>query len=188
MIAPFHQRPSRGSTRSNIGGVPKLREGKLRVVRRRKHGLRLGLLAAVAVAAAGLSVTAYGLDLLRPLELNTVDARYRIRGTRAPPKGVVLVALDPRSLKELGVRPPLARSLHARLLDRLHADHPRLIAYDFQFIGHTSSREDRALVGSISLMLLHERLVVRPELAPAATPTRVVVGDTARPSLVAQAV
>ncbi len=125
-------------------------DGKLRVVRRRKHGLRLGLLAAVAVAAAGLSVTAYALDLLRPLELNTVDARYRIRGTRAPPKGVVLVALDPRSLKELGVRPPLARSLHARLLERLHTDHPRLIVYDFQFIGHTSSREDRALVGAIS--------------------------------------
>ncbi|MDX6660657.1 MAG: adenylate cyclase, partial [Solirubrobacteraceae bacterium] len=118
-------------------------------MRRRKHGLRLGLLAAVAVAAAGLSVTAYALDLLRPLELNTVDARYRIRGTRAPPKGVVLVALDARSLRELGRRPPLPRSLHARLLDQLHRDHPRLIVYDFQFTGHTTSREDRALVEAV---------------------------------------
>jgi malonyl CoA-acyl carrier protein transacylase len=33
-----------------------LRDAELRGVRRRKHGLRLGLLAAVAVAAAGLSV------------------------------------------------------------------------------------------------------------------------------------
>ena len=127
-----------------------MRDCKLHGVRRRKHGLRLGLLAAVAVAAAGLSVTAYALDLLRPLELNTVDARYRIRGTRAPPTGVVLVALDPKSLKELGVRPPLPRSLHARLLERLRTDHPRLIAYDFQFIGHTASREDRALVAAVS--------------------------------------
>ena len=124
--------------------------GKLRVVRRRKHGLRLGLLAAVAVAAAGLAATAYALDLLRPLELNTVDARFRIRGTRPPPKGVVLVALDPGSLRKLGLRPPLPRSLHARLIEQLHRDHPRLIVYDFQFIGHTASREDRALVGAIS--------------------------------------
>ncbi len=119
-------------------------------MRRRKHGLRLGLLAAVAVAAAGLAVTAYALDLLRPLELNTVDARYRVRGTRSPPKDLVLVALDPRSLKELGQRPPLPRSLHARLLERLRRDHPRLIVYDFQFIGHTGRREDEALKAAVS--------------------------------------
>jgi hypothetical protein len=36
------------------------------------------------------------------------------------------------------------------------------------------------LVGTISVMLLHERLVARPALAEPAEPTRVVVGDTVR--------
>jgi hypothetical protein len=34
-----------------------------------------------------------------------------------------------------------------------------------------------ALVGTISTMLLHQRLVAEPALAPEAVPTRVVVGD-----------
>ncbi len=33
-----------------------------------------------------------------------------------------------------------------------------------------------AFVGVLSTMLLHEQLVVRPNLAPLASPTRVVVG------------
>jgi asparagine synthase (glutamine-hydrolysing) len=47
--------------------------------------------------------------------------------------------------------------------------------------------DEMALVGALSTMLLHQRLVESPTLAPAATPTRVVVGDTAR-ELVAEAV
>jgi hypothetical protein len=36
------------------------------------------------------------------------------------------------------------------------------------------------LVGTLSVMLLHERLVERPTLAAPAEPTRVVVGDAVR--------
>ena len=36
-----------------------------------------------------------------------------------------------------------------------------------------------ALVGSISVMLLHERFIAHPTLAPAAEPTKTVVGDRA---------
>jgi asparagine synthase (glutamine-hydrolysing) len=42
--------------------------------------------------------------------------------------------------------------------------------------------DEMGLVGTISVMLLHELLVARPELAPAAEPTRVVVGDAVRAS------
>jgi hypothetical protein len=34
-----------------------------------------------------------------------------------------------------------------------------------------------ALAGSMSLMILHDRLVANPRLAPALEPSRVVVGD-----------
>jgi hypothetical protein len=38
-----------------------------------------------------------------------------------------------------------------------------------------------ALVGVVSTMLLHDRFVERPLLAPATAPTRLVVGDTVVP-------
>lgn len=47
----------------------------------------------------------------------------------APGAGVVIVAIDPKSLDALG-RWPFPRSLHARLLDRLSADGVRAVALD----------------------------------------------------------
>lgn len=43
--------------------------------------------------------------------------------------------------------------------------------------GMVSETDEMALVGSLSLMLLHDRMVARPRLAPHAEPTRVVFGD-----------
>jgi asparagine synthase (glutamine-hydrolysing) len=40
-----------------------------------------------------------------------------------------------------------------------------------------SETDEMALAGSVSLMILHERLVATPRLAPALEPTRTVVGD-----------
>ena len=40
--------------------------------------------------------------------------------------------------------------------------------------------DEMGLVGTISVMLLHESLVASPRLAATAEPTRVVVGDTVR--------
>jgi asparagine synthase (glutamine-hydrolysing) len=45
-----------------------------------------------------------------------------------------------------------------------------------------SETDEMALVGAISTMLLHEQLVERPALAPAAEPARVVVGATVQRS------
>ena len=43
--------------------------------------------------------------------------------------------------------------------------------------------DEMGLVGTISVMLLHELFVVRPALAPAAEPTRIVVGSSVRRSV-----
>ena len=40
-----------------------------------------------------------------------------------------------------------------------------------------SETDEMALAGSMSLMILHERLVAKPRLAPALEPSRLVVGD-----------
>ena len=67
------------------------------------------------------------------------------------PADVVVVALDRRSFDLLGERPPIPRSLHARLLDRLRRFEPRVIAYDVQFTEPTRGRdEDEALYNAVS--------------------------------------
>jgi asparagine synthase (glutamine-hydrolysing) len=42
--------------------------------------------------------------------------------------------------------------------------------------------DEMALVGVVSTMLLHDRLVAEPALAPPAVPTRVVIGSAVQPS------
>jgi adenylate cyclase len=105
---------------------------------------------AVALVAVLLALGARAGDVLQPLELNTVDARFTIRGHHDPRAGIAVVALDGRTLSELGVRPPLPRLLHARVIDRLRAAHAKLIAYDIQFIGPARpAAQDRALIAAI---------------------------------------
>jgi adenylate cyclase len=62
---------------------------------------------------------------------------------------VVLVGLDSRTISAFG-RPPLRRSIHARVMDRLHAAGARVIAYDLRFQSRTAPREDRALIRAVS--------------------------------------
>ncbi|MEA2412063.1 MAG: adenylate cyclase [Thermoleophilaceae bacterium] len=105
---------------------------------------------AVALVAVLLALGARAGDVLQPLELNTVDARFTIRGHHDPRAGIAVVALDGRTLSELGLRPPLPRLLHARVIDRLRAAHAKLIAYDIQFIGPARpAAQDRALIAAI---------------------------------------
>src|SRR5438105_2429955 len=51
-----------------------------------------------------------------------------------------------------------------------------------------SETDEMALVGALSIMLLHEQLVAKPVLAPALKPTRVVIGDVVQAEPVAEAV
>jgi len=58
--------------------------------------------------------------------------------------GVVLVAIDPPSLKEIGVW-PWPRTLHAKLIDRLEAAGAAEIAFDIDFSSPSTPDADRAL-------------------------------------------
>jgi CHASE2 domain-containing sensor protein/predicted Ser/Thr protein kinase len=125
--------------------------GRLRMApdhgrRRRPRGVAVLLPALCGVVVAvGLGATG-GLDRL---ELASIDTRFDLRGTQPPPEDVVIVALDERSLERFG-RPPIPRTVHARLLDRLRAARPKVIAYDFQFV-HRRPREDPALRTAVGL-------------------------------------
>ncbi len=73
--------------------------------------------------------------------------------------------LRPERLEEAGVFSPEA---------------VRRVVAKFEATGAARAGEtdEMALVGAVSTMLLHERLVARPALAPEAVPTRIVVGAT----------
>ncbi|MBI5107050.1 MAG: adenylate/guanylate cyclase domain-containing protein [Solirubrobacterales bacterium] len=99
----------------------------------RGRGLRTVALLAVAVSAAGLCVLADRANLLRPVELASVDERFRLRGAHAPDEPVAVVAIDEDSLRRLHQRWPLPRGRHADAIDALRRAGAQAIVYDVQF-------------------------------------------------------
>jgi adenylate cyclase len=107
-------------------------------------------LAVVAVVAVGLSLVAYETGLLRRVELDTVDARFAVRGTEQPPEDLVVVEIDEVSFETLDRRWPFPRSLHGELVRRLDREGAGTIAYDVQFTEPTTPREDNALIRAVA--------------------------------------
>ena len=112
--------------------------------------LRHALLAGVALATGGLALLSYGVGVLSSFEASSVDARFSIRGVEAPGAGIVIVAVDQPTLNAFDKRYPIPRMYYARLLDRLHAEHARLIAMDVQFDGKTDPSDDAALLAAVA--------------------------------------
>jgi adenylate cyclase len=118
---------------------------------RRRSFRRLALVLFVvnAVILTGLALAAYALDVLDGPELDTVDARFEIRGDLGAPEDVVLVEIDDVTFDELDRSWPFPRSLHARAIHELRRAGARVIAYDIQFTEPTVPRQDNALIGAV---------------------------------------
>ena len=115
----------------------------------RRGRLRLKLLLGVGIVASALGIATYATDALREPELNTVDARFSIRGAEPPPDDIVVVGVDDVTFGELQTQWPFPRSLHADVIDRVRRDGARVIAYDVQFTEPTTARDDNALIRAI---------------------------------------
>src|SRR5215212_4324238 len=100
------------------------------------------LLVAVAVLSAGIALVLYATGLFHETELSSVDTRFSIRGDENPRDDVVLVLIDDTTSRELPVRFPFPRSLHARVIDAVNRDGARTIAYDVEFLQPTKLKED----------------------------------------------
>lgn len=113
---------------------------------RRARKRRVAALLAVGLFSAGLALAARATDTLASLELDSVDARFSVRGTHAPAQPVVVVAIDDRTLRDAGPW-PIRRLWHAQTIDALRADGARAILYDVQFTepGPTPG-DDRELI------------------------------------------
>jgi adenylate cyclase len=118
--------------------------------RRSFRRLTLVLFVVNAVILTGLVVVAYALDVLDGPELDTIDARFDIRGDEGPADDVVVVEIDDVTFSELRETWPFPRSLHARAVERLRRAGARVIAYDIQFTEPTVPREDNALIDAVA--------------------------------------
>ena len=83
---------------------------------------------------------------LERLELLVYDTRYKIRGHTAPPKEVVIIGIDDKSLEKIG-RWPWDRSKIAALIDLLKDKGAKVIMMDIIF--SEPSKDDKILASSI---------------------------------------
>ncbi|MDQ3997754.1 MAG: CHASE2 domain-containing protein, partial [Gemmatimonadota bacterium] len=122
---------------------------------RRRQRAKVVLLVLAGLLAAGGALALYWTESLQRLELDTLDARFGIRGERDPPRNLIVVAIDSYTFgsKEqggIGVRwQDWPRTYHARVIRNLKRDGARVIAYDVQFTeasgGPRGEEEDLAL-------------------------------------------
>jgi len=106
------------------------------------------------IAPAALLAVAVGLALhwlggLSGLEQSTVNTRFSLRSTSAP-KGVAIVAIDPRTFAALQLRWPFPRSVDGDMIDRLHQDGAAEIVYDVQFTTPTTPAQDQSLYQAVA--------------------------------------
>jgi adenylate cyclase len=117
--------------------------------------LRVALFLGVGFAATGLALVAYGTNIFRGLELDSVDVRFAIRGDQPRPDDVVVVAIDDETFSDfnsagLAGRYPFPRRRFARVIDNLAKDGADVIAYDIQFTEQTNAEDDNALINSVA--------------------------------------
>jgi adenylate cyclase len=99
---------------------------------RARRAYRIGLIAS-AVLAVTAGLLAYGLDLLKPADLSSVDTRFDVRGEREAPDDIVFVEIDDSTFNRLRSQFPLPRIHYADAIDNLAADGAQAIAVDVQF-------------------------------------------------------
>ncbi len=116
----------------------------------RKMGLLLAFVALIITAAA------QSLGWLAPTENGLLSLRYRLRGTIPPAPEVVIVSLEPESLREAGVTSwPPEIGLYTRALNRLQECGAAVAVLDLNALvatewTHTNPRDMAALTAAMS--------------------------------------
>jgi len=117
----------------------------------RQQRIRVILFLLVGFGTTGLVLLIWGLGILDSYERDSIDTRFSVRGTQKPPAEIVVVAID--DVTTNAIRKfvwPYPRRFHARVLDRIAADHPKAIAVDIQFTEQTDPRDDGALLDAVA--------------------------------------
>ena len=114
--------------------------------------LRTLLLVLVAVCSTGVAIVGWATGALGSLENRTVDARFAVRGHQRAPSNIVIVKIDANTFQQLGLQWPFPRRVHARLINRIAAEHPAAILYDVQFTeaSDRGQADDLALLNAVN--------------------------------------
>ena len=100
-------------------------------------------------ALVGLILYRETFPFVQQVDLRLKDARFALRGAQRPTAPVTVVAIDNRSIKELG-RWPWSRELTARLINAAARQGARVIALDMVFSEPQGEAPDRALATSVT--------------------------------------
>jgi adenylate cyclase len=117
--------------------------------------LRLALFLGVGFAATGIALVAYGTNVFKSLELDSIDTRFSIRGDLPRPDNLAVVAIDDETFSDfnsagLKGRYPFPRRRFARVIDNLEKDGAKVVTYDIQFTERTNDVDDNALVNAVA--------------------------------------
>ncbi|HUY59611.1 MAG TPA: adenylate/guanylate cyclase domain-containing protein [Solirubrobacteraceae bacterium] len=117
---------------------------------RRRRRLLLGV---VALVAAALGVVTHATGVFHRTELQTIDARYQVRGSDPSLlKDFVVVGIDSSTLSYFtthGIRWPLPRRDDARVIDNLVRAGAKHLAMDLAFTQPTDNTDDEDLLRAI---------------------------------------
>ena len=118
---------------------------------KRRKRLRAKLFLGVAFGMTGLALIAYAFHFafFEGLERQSIDMRFSMRGTQKTPTKVAVVEVDAATFSGLKQPWPFDRSLPAKVIGRICAGHPKVIAMDIQFSELGSVTGDNALGNSI---------------------------------------
>jgi adenylate cyclase len=141
---------------------------------RHQHRLQV-LVLATAAALIGFLLLGRGVGALDRLELDSVDARFALRGETNPGDDVVIVDIDAATFQALDEPWPIPRSLHARVIDRVRRAGASVIAYDVQFTERTDVSEDNALIAAVGRA--RDRIVLGTTEVTEAGETAVLGGE-----------
>ena len=116
-----------------------------------RQRLRASVFWAVALVATAVSLALYFTDPLHEIELQTIDARFQIRGHERPPSDLVIVAVDDLTFDKLGLQWPFPRRVEARVLNNIMREKPKAVAFDIQFSERSSlgTNDDIALATAL---------------------------------------
>jgi adenylate cyclase len=109
------------------------------------------MFALIGVLAAIISFFLYkqASPSLQQLDFRMKDARFRIRGPVKPDKDVVIVAIDHKSIKEIG-RWPWSREVTGRMIENLATHYgTKVTALDIVFSEPQNLEADKALAASV---------------------------------------
>jgi adenylate cyclase len=140
------------------------------------------LLLVVAAFSVGLGLLVHAAGTFHKTELQTIDARFQVRGTqRRLVKDFVIVGIDTPTLSYFADKGkwqtswPFPRRYHARVINNLVKAGAKEIALDIQFTTPSDNADDDALLASLA----HARHTVLATTAVGADGSTQVMGGNA---------